>query len=294
MLQFISPPMPHFIECGEDTYAPGGKHPDRSRIGVFDLLVVTAGGLFLREDDTSYAVRAGEYALLRPDRSHWTERPCEERTHFYWLHFQTLGPWGDDSDRTPPVGAQGSDPFPQIETFSFYLRPSGRATRFDALVELLGRLLRLQADPSSSARWHQQRLFQDALFLLQEESAAPASSPHLIVAEEAAAYLRRHYQEPLDYKRMAEALHFHPNYIAICMKKTFGCTPLEFLTRHRVEQAKRLLIHTNEPIGAIAERTGFGSFPYFVRRFSRYTGYKPRAFRNLYRKQQDAEPAGSD
>ncbi|TFE26721.1 helix-turn-helix domain-containing protein [Cohnella luojiensis] len=67
------------------------------------------------------------------------------------------------------------------------------------------------------------------------------------------------------------------------MKRSFGCTPLEYLTRHRVEQAKQLLVNTNEPIGTIAEETGFGSFPYFVRCFSRHTGFKPKAFRIRYR-----------
>jgi YesN/AraC family two-component response regulator len=55
------------------------------------------------------------------------------------------------------------------------------------------------------------------------------------------------------------------------------------LTRQRVEHAKRLLIHTDEPIGKIAEDIGFGSFPYFVRCFKKHTGTKPKAFRMQYR-----------
>jgi AraC-like DNA-binding protein len=286
MLQFISPPMPHFIVCGEDTYPVGGKHPDRSRIGVFDLLVVTSGCLYLREDEVLYTVHAGEYVLLRPDRSHWTDRPCEERTHFYWLHFQTLGEWGVGAGRSPsPLTQEQPFPYPQIEIFSFYLRETAKLSRLQAITDLLRQLLQYQKESTSTTRWVQQRLFQDILFLLQEDNAVPAISPHLTLAEEAASYLRKHYQEAIDYKRMSEALHFHPNYISICMKKTFGCTPLEYVTRHRIEQAKHLLIHTNEPVGMIAELTGFGSFPYFIRCFTRVAGCTPKSFRNLYREE---------
>ncbi|MBW7457170.1 helix-turn-helix domain-containing protein, partial [Paenibacillus sepulcri] len=129
----------------------------------------------------------------------------------------------------------------------------------------------------------QQQLFQELLLQLQEEGGMSAASPYLAIADEAAAFLRRHYKEPLGYKRMSEELHFHANYIAVCMKKAFGCTPLEYVTRHRIEQAKRMLIHSNHAIGKIAEETGFGSFPYFIRCFSRYTGFKPKEFRMRFR-----------
>ncbi len=67
------------------------------------------------------------------------------------------------------------------------------------------------------------------------------------------------------------------------MKRTYGCTPLDYLTRYRIEQAKRLLIDTNEAIGSIAEQVGFGSFPHFVRCFGRLAGTTPKAFRMRFR-----------
>lgn len=104
-----------------------------------------------------------------------------------------------------------------------------------------------------------------------------------VIAESAAIYLRQYYKETISYKMLSEYLHFHENYIAICMKNTFGITPLEYLTRYRIKQAKRLLIHTNKSISKIAEETGFNSFPYFIRCFTKITKNKPMAFRNQYR-----------
>lgn len=281
MFQFTSPPMPHFIDCGERTYPIGGVHPNRSNITVFDLIVVTRGAHFLAEEDTPYHVPAGTFLILRPDRSHYTVEPCREETHAYWLHFQTLGSWNSVEEGEPSIPTRTV--YRNVKDFSYYL-PRTQALRSpDKMHEIFKQLILLQTQPTNVSRWKQQQLFIDLLLCLQEEDGMPKNNPHLQLAEEAAAYLRQHYKEPVSYKELADSLHFHANYIALCMKKIFGCTPLEYLTRHRVEQAKRMLIYTNEPIGKVAEETGFGSFPYFIRCFTRNTGMKPLSLRQRYR-----------
>ncbi|MFC4598698.1 helix-turn-helix transcriptional regulator [Cohnella hongkongensis] len=284
MLQFISPPLPHFITCGEDTYPAGGRHADRSGIGVFDLLLVTSGCLHMAEESLSVPVPAGCFGLLRPDRAHRTTEPCREETHFYWIHFQTVGSWSEtDSANSPSQPRQESTDYPTLLPFAHYLPQTGRLQSPDAAYSLLRRLLALRDETSVSSYWRQQLLFQELLLQLQEETKLPAGGTYWAVAEEAAAFLRRNYRDAFTYKRMSDELHFHANYISLCMKRVYGCTPLDYLTRYRVEQAKRLLIDTNEAVGRIAERAGFGSFPHFVRCFSRLAGSTPGAFRKRFR-----------
>jgi AraC-like DNA-binding protein len=273
--------MPHFIVCGEDTYPACGKHPDRAGIGVFDLLVVVRGCLYLKEEPHDLDVSGGHYAVLRPDRAHRTVRPCGEETSFYWLHFHTTGRWGEwgDASEAAPVGPAMAG---ELEPFAFDLPRAGAVRDREAAYGKLRELLQSQSDAGAEARWRQQQLFHELLSQLRQENE-PAERPPLLLADRAAAFLRQHYSEPLSYKRLSEALHFHANYISLCMKKAYGCTPLDYLTRYRVEQAKRMLIRTDDPIGRIAEATGFGSFPYFVRCFSRYAGCRPREFRMRHR-----------
>ncbi|MDF2959941.1 MAG: AraC family transcriptional regulator [Paenibacillus sp.] len=281
MFQFVTPPLPHFVECGDKTYLVGGRHPNRSHIGVFDLIVVTQGAHFIVEEETAYHVPAGKFLILRPDRSHYTLEPCREETHAYWLHFQTHGAWSHLEEGEPSISSKPI--YLDIKDFSCYLPRTKTLCSPDKVHSIFKELITLQAESSPFFRWKQQQLFLDLLLCLQEQAGMLSISPQLQLAEQAAAYMRQHYQEAVSYKEMSDALHFHANYIAICMKKSFGCTPLEFLTRYRVEQAKKLLIITNDPIGKIAETTGFRSFPYFVRCFSRYTGMKPMSFRQQYR-----------
>ncbi|MBM7567213.1 helix-turn-helix domain-containing protein [Paenibacillus sacheonensis] len=283
MFRFTSPPMPHYITSGKDAYSAGDRHADRSGIGVFDLLVTTRGCLFLEEDGLELTVPAGHFAILRPDRSHRTSKPCGEETHFHWLHFQTLGSWSEVTEREPYTDPLHSQPYLQIETFVFHVPRSGELPARETMYEWLEELQRLKAAADAGARFKQQGVFQQLLFQLQEEGSAAAKDAQLALADEAAAFLRRSYREQVSYKELSEQLHFHANYIALCMKKAFGCTPLDYLTRYRIEQAKQLLIHTGEPIGSIAEATGFATFSYFVRCFGKHTGTKPKAFRQRFR-----------
>lgn len=284
IFQFTAPPLPHYMICGEDTYQVGDQHPDRYNIGVFDLILVTKGALFLEENGVAYRVKSGCHLILRPDAAHRTYLPCQEETHFYWLHFQTCGRWIETEELTLFALSQTDQPIVQIESFSFYIPKYGELPSIEQARLLIDQLQNLQPSSSSAARWKQQQLLHELLLLFQaEEDGIQHQNPQYAIAERTANYLRQHYKEPVSYQRLSDAMHFHQNYLSICMKKTFGCTPLEFLTRHRIEQAKRLLIHTNDPIGRIAEESGFGSFPYFIRCFIRHTGFKPKSFRQKYR-----------
>lgn len=283
MLHFIAPPMPHFTVGGEDTYAPGRSHPDRSNIGVFDLIYVTKGELALAENGAEYRLADHHFVILRPDAAHRTVMPCREETHFYWLHFQTQGAWTEVIEQQPVDLSQSVEPYSHIEKFSFYIPKTAHLAHPDPALSIIQQILAFQGQSTSEAKWKQQTAFQELLLALREEGDLMPKSRQLQIAEAAALYLRNHYRETVSYEQLSRHVHFHENYISLCMKQTFGCTPLDYLIRYRIAQAKRLLIRTNDPIGAIAEATGFGSFPYFVRCFVKHTGKRPNAFRKQFR-----------
>jgi YesN/AraC family two-component response regulator len=235
------------------------------------------------EEERRFDVKAGQYLLLLPDRSHYTYRACIVKTHFYWLHFQTLGFWNEVEEQRTFVQPNKEDAYSLIEQFSFFIPQFDELHSPNECYLLLQQLNLLKSQPLSSDRWKQQVLFQELLLKLTESKRVLQDSPHIVIAEQAASYLRQNYRNLVSYAELAETLHFHQNYIALCMKRVFGSTPLEFLTRYRVEQAKLMLIHTNEQIGKIAEDSGFGSFPFFIRCFIKHTGFRPKAFRMKHR-----------
>jgi AraC-like DNA-binding protein len=81
--------------------------------------------------------------------------------------------------------------------------------------------------------------------------------------------------------QLASVSHGH---LARSMSAHFGCRPVEFVTQMRLSHAAMLLATTAEPIGRVAERSGFSSQSYFGRLFRARYGQIPRAYREQARR----------
>lgn len=288
-LQFVSPPLPHYITGAFAVTAPGRKHASRRNIGVFDLLAVTKGCLFMGEEDRTFEVRAGQTLILLPDRHHYATKACVEQTEYYWVHFQTEGRWEaierigsqpkSDTDAAPIAT---KDPF-TAQTLTIRLAQFMELPQPAKMSEILERLAQLELHAHDGhALWEQQVLFQSALQLLSVDREINAPSPSAVCAQLAAAYLREHYREEVTAQALGNSLNFHPVYIARCMQKQFGCSPFEYLQRFRIEQAKLLLLRTDLPMNRVAEEVGFHHASYFSTCFVKYEGITPRQYRGRF------------
>jgi AraC-like DNA-binding protein len=274
VIQFVCPPLPHYLNSGEDTYSPGRSHKNRQNLGRFDLLVVTRGCLYMGEEEEQWEVRGGEFLVLRPDKYHYGAEPCREETHFYWVHFDSKGGWSEPVDGVVTSAGIGAG------TFAANVPRYGALSEPEEVYSLIQTIRAMVIQPSY--QWKQQLLFQQLLLLLEKGQRSDRSYVAARVAERAAAYLRQHYRRAVAYEELGKALHFHPTYIARCMKQVFGCTPLEYMTRYRNDQAQLLLLNTEMTIGQIAEETGFVTLSSFSRSFSRQFGMNPRKYRKLH------------
>lgn len=92
------------------------------------------------------------------------------------------------------------------------------------------------------------------------------------------AYIHRHLHEPMEIELLAEIVHLHPNYFIPYFKKIMGVTPMHYVQRKRMEEAKRLLSYTDAAISDIADQLGM-QLAYFSRLFKGHTGLSPSAYR---------------
>ncbi|UUZ81094.1 AraC family transcriptional regulator [Paenibacillus sp. P26] len=182
----------------------------------------------------------------------------------------------------PGEEGSGRDPAFFLESFPIHLPQYTVLPRISALSGKLQRLAYLEEQTLSRNKWQHQLIFQQILQDLAAVQPPGSSSPAVRVAEQAATYLRIHYKEHISYEQLGLALNFHPAYISRCMQKVFGLTPLEYVTRYRLEQAKLMLLNTDLPIGRIAEETGFNQVSYFGACFARQEGMTPRTYRKQY------------
>ena len=92
-------------------------------------------------------------------------------------------------------------------------------------------------------------------------------------------YMRENYRDDIDLGALAEKMGFTSAYLTKLFNKYLGEAPLKYLTSIRINEAKRLLLTTDEPIARVGEMVGYPDQFYFSRTFRKYTGLNPSAYR---------------
>ena len=97
-INFVTPPFPHFILAGDALYRPGDAHRQRVNIGIFDLIFVEYGELFITDANMPYHLRENDVLIIRPDAMHFGHKSVSVKTKFKWLHFRTVGEYNYSND----------------------------------------------------------------------------------------------------------------------------------------------------------------------------------------------------
>lgn len=281
-LYLQAPPAPYFLECGLVHYGPGDVHPSRRGLGVFDLIIVESGCLYLGEEDKQWDLAAGQSLLLLPDRYHYCVQPCEAETRFFWVHFHSLCHFTETTDEN--LIMESEEHAQQFMAIPYSLRIPKQWTlpHPEQIASLTTKLLNSSTERRSSAFWTRQQTFEELLKLMDLKQFEQYESPAVAVAEATEAFIKNNYRSPITSLRLSEELHFHYNYITRCMKQIYGMTPIEFLSHYRLEQAKLLLLKTDWPVTEIAIYVGFDNTPYFSNCFTKKIGLPPTKFRKQY------------
>ena len=89
--------------------------------------------------------------------------------------------------------------------------------------------------------------------------------------------------QPFILEEWAEKAGISTHYFCKLFRQTMRMTPMEFITRSRLQMAKQwLLERPDDNIGVIAEEAGYPSASYFNRRFLEHEGITPSEYRNLF------------
>ena len=111
----------------------------------------------------------------------------------------------------------------------------------------------------------------------------PEIPPSLMKPLEA---MRLYYDQPLRIAQLAALANMSVSNFFRHFKAATGTSPIDWLKRERINQAKRRLIETDDALAKIAEQTGYYDQFYFSRDFKRMTGVPPSAYRERERTQK--------
>ncbi|MBQ7584398.1 MAG: response regulator [Lachnospiraceae bacterium] len=96
-------------------------------------------------------------------------------------------------------------------------------------------------------------------------------------------YIREHFREEIDFGKLAEEYGFSSAYLSRIFTKSREESPVRYLTRLRMKEAKRLLAMTDEPIARVGELSGYPDQFYFSRTFRKEVGENPTKYRKMNR-----------
>jgi YesN/AraC family two-component response regulator len=94
----------------------------------------------------------------------------------------------------------------------------------------------------------------------------------------AISYIHTHYSYPITRKDVAEYVGLSERHLTRCFNLELGLTPMTYLNRYRVKQARQMLESGPRRISEVAEKVGFSSGGYFSRVFRDEVGISPRDY----------------
>lgn len=115
-----------------------------------------------------------------------------------------------------------------------------------------------------------------------ERAAAPFASPDAGAPDLVTAALRVIEQRclgPLSLSDVAEAVGRTPAHLTTAVRRATGRSVGEWITAHRLAEARRRLLHTDEQVEIVGERVGYNDPTHFIRVFRRRHGETPAAWR---------------
>jgi two-component system response regulator YesN len=165
-----------------------------------------------------------------------------------------------------------------------------------AFVQLLGALYRLadeygidsipayiqrvsRLEQLSSYHQMQQMLQEMIQEIMERKSASTAGLVSQLVERARLIIQDRYHDSTLSVAQIARILSITPNYLSRIFHQKTGTTCVEFMTECRLEEAKRMLLHTPYKNYEIAEKVGYANPHYFSFLFKKNVGCSPSEFR---------------
>ncbi len=92
-------------------------------------------------------------------------------------------------------------------------------------------------------------------------------------------YILSHIHERSTTEQLAHAVGRNRTYLCTCFKEETGMSVNDYITRIKMDEAKRLLQVTDKPLHAIAEHLGYSGQSYFQNVFKKVIGMTPLDYR---------------
>lgn len=237
-----------FSNMGYFVGSEGWMHPDIT-IKTYEIIFVTGGEVFIREDETDYVLRKGDLLVLRPNVRHLGYKSSDNAS-FFWLHFYAKN-------------------YEEIGAYFFH---PGAFYHYELLFRRLNHLATIGAD---------RRLIECEIALILLGSCERDSGQSKLFSD-VAEYVRIHVATAPTVAAVADVFGYHPDYLSKIFIKNTGMSLKKYIDRERNEYVKSMLLNTNLTVKEIAYSAHFADDGAFIKFFRYNNGQTPSQFRSKY------------
>jgi len=117
---------------------------------------------------------------------------------------------------------------------------------------------------------------------LDEQANQLLNEEKIQLVQQTVQYIEQHYDEDLSVEQLANMAGMVRWQYSQKFKTLTGKKPTDYLTHVRINQAKKLLSNSTEPLRKIARQIGFKDEYYFSRCFHKLTGNTPREYTSIH------------
>lgn len=245
--------------CGEAVMRVPWSHGRIGRRNDFYLLYSLGGDIVGQVDGKDVTIGSGDAICMSPgtEYSFGSLSPLDEWTHYFWIHFT-----GSEAEST--LLRSG---FALNKVFSL-----GICEEAFVYYEKLFSEFRTQDDDFEYAAAVQLRY----LLYVFGKSVKENTVGRL---DKSIRYIHTHLRYELTVESLAAMEFLGVSRYREVFRAITGVSPVEYVTRLRIERAKDLLSQNNSSVAAVAEAVGYTNRHYFQRLFKKYTGKTPGEYR---------------
>ncbi|MDP4183156.1 MAG: AraC family transcriptional regulator [Bacillota bacterium] len=126
------------------------------------------------------------------------------------------------------------------------------------------------------------------MYYLYQDSTNPflnntvALSPHFNSLKVVIDHIEKNIDKKIVLNDLSKMANMSPNHFHKIFTKTMGITPNDYIIKHKLDKAKKLLTRTSSSVSEISNRCGFENAPYFSFVFKKLTTMTPIEFRRKH------------
>ncbi|MFD2655026.1 response regulator transcription factor [Gracilibacillus thailandensis] len=155
----------------------------------------------------------------------------------------------------------------ELGVVNYLLKPIAK----EKLMEAIEKAIEIEKQREKTGMFN--KIVDDKLLEMQQ------LSKYNRAVKEAMDYIDQHYDEELTLKEVAKQVHLNASYLSALFKEELQVTFSEYVTRKRMQEAKKLLLSTDLTITEIAEKSGYQTSKYFIKLFKQFENMTPNTFR---------------